>query len=185
MPERTPLVPSSPSEHIFPTLTPAQVARVAPHGRVRSVARGEVLLQPGDPATRIFVVTAGQLEVVRLGDVERLVAVFRPGQFTGEMNILSGRPLLGQIRATEPGEIIEVDRAELLALVQTDAELSEILMRALILRRVELVAHGVGDVVLITSPTSLKARRPSRSKIAVAGMAVASSSELISAVEAP
>jgi thioredoxin reductase (NADPH) len=154
MADRTPLVPSAPLEHIFPTLTPAQVTRVAPQGRARPVARGQVLLEAGDPLTRIFVVTAGQVEIVRLGDVEQLVAVFRVGQFTGEMNILSGRPGLAQIRATEPGEVIEVDREKLLALVQTDAELSEILMRAFILRRVDLVAQGVGDVVLIGSAHS-------------------------------
>ena len=58
------------------------------------------------------------------------------------------------IRASEPGEVIEVDRDKLLALVQTDAELSEILMRAFILRRVELVTQGIGDVVLIGSAHS-------------------------------
>ena len=47
--------------------------------------------------------------------------------------------------------MIELDREQLLALVQTDAELSEILMRAFILRRVELIAHGLGDVVVIGS----------------------------------
>src|SRR5713101_1419691 len=102
MTDRKPLLASSPQEHVFPRLTPAQVARVASHARVRPVAEGEVLLEPGDPATRIFVVTSGQLEVVRLGDVEQLVAVFRPGQFTGEMNVLFGRRLAAQVRATEP-----------------------------------------------------------------------------------
>jgi thioredoxin reductase (NADPH) len=155
MTDRVPLPTSAPSEHVFPKLTAAQVARVAPHGRVRRVGHGEVLLAAGDPSTRIFVVTTGQVEVVRVGgDVEQLVAVFRAGQFTGEVNILSGRPSLAQIRASEPGEVIEVDRENLLALVQTDAELSEILMRAFILRRVELVAQGVGDVVLIGSAHS-------------------------------
>jgi thioredoxin reductase (NADPH) len=47
--------------------------------------------------------------------------------------------------------VIELDREQLLALVQTDSELSEIIMRAYILRRVELIAHGFGDVVLIGS----------------------------------
>ena len=42
----------------------------------------------------------------------------------------------------------------MLTLVQSDAELGEILMRAFILRRVELVAAGVGDVVLIGSTHS-------------------------------
>jgi thioredoxin reductase (NADPH) len=149
MADRKPLVASSPPEHILPRLTPAQIARVQAHGSVRNVEAGEVLLEAGTPATRMFVVMSGQLEVVRLGDAEQLVAEFRPGQFTGEMNMLSGRPSVGRIRATEAGEAIELQRDEMLALVQTDAELSEILMRAFILRRVDLVAQGVGDVVLI------------------------------------
>ena len=47
--------------------------------------------------------------------------------------------------------MIELDHEHLLALVQTDSELSEIIMRAFILRRVELIAHGLGDVVLVGS----------------------------------
>ena len=82
---------------------------------------------------------------------ETLVAVHGPGQFTGEVNMLSGRPALVRARASEPGEVIELDREHLLALVQTDSELSEIIMRAFILRRVELIAHGLGDVVLVGS----------------------------------
>ena len=65
--------------------------------------------------------------------------------------MLSGRPALLRVRASEAGEVIEVDREHLLALVQTDSELSEIIMRAFILRRVELIAHGLGDVVLVGS----------------------------------
>jgi thioredoxin reductase (NADPH) len=80
-----------------------------------------------------------------------VVAVFGPGQFTGEINILSGHRGFVQIRAASAGEVIEVDRENVLALVQTDSELSDILMRAFILRRVELIAHGVGDVVLLGS----------------------------------
>jgi thioredoxin reductase (NADPH) len=79
------------------------------------------------------------------------VAVFQPGMFTGEATMLSGRRGLGQIRASDSGEVIEVDREHLLALVLTDSELSDILMRAFILRRVELIAHEFGDVVLVGS----------------------------------
>ena len=158
---RQPLAASSPLEHLFPLLTPAQVARIKVRGRVRPIAAGEVLLEAGAPATRMFVVTSGQLEVVRLAHAEQLVAEFRPGQFTGEMNTLSGRPSVGQVRATHAGEVVELQRDDLLALVQADAELSEIFMRAFILRRVDLIAHGVGDVVLIGSdhsPGTLRAR---------------------------
>ena len=65
--------------------------------------------------------------------------------------MLSGRPALVRTRAIEAGEVIEMDREQLLALVQTDSEISEIIMRAFILRRVELIAHGLGDVVLLGS----------------------------------
>ena len=58
---------------------------------------------------------------------------------------------MSRLRATESGELIEFERDQLLALIQTDAELSEILMRAFMLRRLELIAHDFGDVVVIGS----------------------------------
>jgi thioredoxin reductase (NADPH) len=142
-------------EHVFPTLTPAQIGRVAAHGRVRPISKGEVLVEAGDHVVPFFVVTAGQVEIVRLsGGIETLVTVHTAGQFTGEVNMISGRPALLRARARESGEVIELDRERMVALVQMDAELSDILMRAFILRRVELIASGLGDVVLIGSAHS-------------------------------
>ena len=148
---RVPLLTSG-IERMFPTLTPAQVERIAAHGHVRQIRPGEVLVQQGDQIVPFFVVTTGGVEIVRpSGTNETLVALYGPGQFTGEVNMLSGRPALLQVRASEAGEVIEVDRERLLALVQTDSQLSEIIMRAFIVRRVELIAHGLGDVVLLGS----------------------------------
>jgi thioredoxin reductase (NADPH) len=137
---------------MFPTLTPAQVERIAVHGHARPIRPGEVLVEAGEQVVPFFVVTRGQVEVVRpSGTTETLVAVHGPGQFTGEVNMLSGRPALLRARAGESGEVIELDHERLLALVQTDSELSELIMRAFILRRVELIAHGLGNVVLLGS----------------------------------
>jgi len=137
---------------MFPTLTPAQVKRIAAHGKQRSIRSGEVLIEAGARVVPFFVVTAGRVEVVRpSGSTETLVAVHGPGQFTGEVNMLSGRPALVRSRTIESGEVIELDREQLLALVQTDSELSELIMRAFILRRVELIARGFGNVVLLGS----------------------------------
>src|SRR5256886_6302387 len=105
-----------------------------------------------DVCSSDLVVTEGLIEVVRpVGATEEAVATFGPGQFTGEVAMLSGRRGFGRVRAAEPGEVIEVDRDRLLTLVQTDGELSEILMRAFLLRRGQLVARGLGDVVLVGS----------------------------------
>ena len=137
---------------MFPTLTPAQVERIARQGRRRAVRHGEVLFEAGTGNVPFFVVATGQVEIVQpSGAAETLIAVHGPGQFTGEVQMLSGRRALVLARVSEAGEVIELDRARLLALVQTDSELSEIILRAYILRRVELIAHGFGDVVLIGS----------------------------------
>src|SRR4051812_42971923 len=94
-----PLTMDSRADQVFPTLTPAQVARVHAHGRVREVKSGEVLIDAGEQSTRFFVVTAGEVRLVRQsGEGTELVAVFGPGQFTGEINILSGRRGFVQIR---------------------------------------------------------------------------------------
>ncbi|HEX6904097.1 MAG TPA: FAD-dependent oxidoreductase [Thermoanaerobaculia bacterium] len=140
------------SEQVFPTLTPAQVARIAAHGRARPVQGGEVLVEVGDRGVPFFVVTKGYIEIVQpSGATETLVVRHGPGQFTGETNMISGRRSLIRARAVEDGEVIELERERLLTFVQTDSEVGEILLRAFILRRVELIAQGIGDVVLVGS----------------------------------
>jgi thioredoxin reductase (NADPH) len=140
------------AERMFPTLTPAQIARVAARGKLRPTRDGDVLFEAGMAVTGFFVVTAGQVEVVRpAGDTEELIALYDPGEFTGEINMLAGRPSLVRARAKGSGEVIEMDRGQLLALVQTDPEIGEILMRAFIVRRVELIAQGVGDLIVLGS----------------------------------
>jgi thioredoxin reductase (NADPH) len=142
-------------ERVFPTLTPQQVSRIAVHGRRRPIARGEVLVEAGDRAVPFFVVVSGEVQVVRpSGTAETLIVSHRAGQFSGEGNMISGRRSVARLRVTEPGEVIQLDHEQLLALIQTDAELSEILMRAFILRRVALIARHQGDVVVIGSTHS-------------------------------
>jgi len=123
---------------------------------MRALHAGEVLYEQGDIAVPFFVVVSGELEIMRpFGAAETLVNVFDPGQFTGEVNTISGRRTFFRVRASTPGKVIELDRQHMLALMQTDAELGDIMMRAFILRRVELVAAGMGDVVLIGSMHSV------------------------------
>jgi thioredoxin reductase (NADPH) len=151
---------SSSIEKIFPKLTSAQLSRIAARGHIRAMEGGEVLHEQGHRSAPFFVVISGELEVVRPSvPVETLVTVYEPGQFTGEVGTLSGRRSLFRVRATKPGRVIELDRQQMLALVQTDAELGQILMRAFILRRVELIAAGVGDIVLVGSTYSASTLR--------------------------
>ena len=143
---------ASRTDHVYPTLTPAQIERFATRGRVRHVEASEVLIEAGMPVSSVFVVREGRLDAIRVnGTREHSMLAVGPGMFTGEATVLSGRPALSRIRAITASEVIEIERDRLLAIIQTDSELSEILMRAFILRRVELLARGDGDVVLVGS----------------------------------
>jgi thioredoxin reductase (NADPH) len=151
----TPLTSAPDAALMFPLLSDAQIARIAAHGVVRPIARGEVLIESGQTDVPFFVVRAGELEIVRpssLGDL--VIAFHRPGQFTGEVSMLLGRPALMRVRASETGEVVQLSRDQMHALIQTDAEISDILMRALMYRRIELVTQGIGDALLIGSARS-------------------------------
>lgn len=154
-PTSAPLPGSAPDE-MFPVLTPEQQARVLAHGQLRKAESGETVVEPSTPKIKFFVVVSGRLELHRVSDNQQeLIALCGPGMFTGELSLLSGRRALVRIRAGEASELIEIEREALRGLVQTDSELSDIFLRAFILRRVELIARGIGDLVLIGSNHSL------------------------------
>src|SRR5467141_1938074 len=152
-----PAAPATPAQvarqaEAFPRLTSAQIARIEPHGRRRQVQAGEVLGEAGEPVTKIFVVVSGRLDLVRPPRwVNEDVPTFTEGMFTGERSILAGGRFLARIQAGTPCDLIEVGRNELLELIQTDAELSDIFLRAFILRRLQLIDQGFGDVLLLGS----------------------------------
>ena len=155
-----PTLPGAKPDDMFPALTPEQQARVAAHGRARQVEENQTVVEANAEPNKFFVVVTGQLNLLRVSeDREEVVAVCRPGMFTGELNVLSGRRGLVRIQAAEASELIEIEREPLMALVQTDSELSDIFLRAFILRRLELIARGVSDLVLIGSSHSLDTLR--------------------------
>ena len=124
-------------ERMFPTLSPEQMARLIRRGRRRLTTQGEVLSEPGERILTAFLVVTGRLQIVLPNELaEMLIVTYGPGQFSGEVSAINGRPALTRLRVIESGEVIELDRERLLGVIQTDAELSEIIMRALILRRV-------------------------------------------------
>src|SRR5574338_107971 len=151
----TPLTSAPNAALMFPTLSAAQIARIARHGVVRSITRGEVLIESGQTNVPFFVVKSGEIEVIRpsgLGDL--LVAVVHGQRFTGDISMILGRPALMRLRVSESGAAVQLTRDQMHALIQNDSEISEVLMRALIYRRVELVAQGIGDALLIGSARS-------------------------------
>ena len=139
----------------FPTLTAAQIARIAAIATRRPMRAGEILFEQGDANVQVFVVLSGALEIVRPSlSGDSLITVHTAGEFTGEVSVLSGRRALVRGRVREAGEVLALDAEGLRRVVQGDTELSDLFMRAYILRRVALLAHGYGDATLIGSTHS-------------------------------
>jgi thioredoxin reductase (NADPH) len=144
----------------FPVLTAEQISRIRPVSKVRNVKVGEILFEPGDLDIACFVLLSGSMEIVQPGiHGERLIVNHEAGGFTGEMTMISGRRSLARGRVTAAGEFLEISSTQLRTLVARDAELSEIFMRAFILRRVTLINRGQGNVILMGSRHSAKTLR--------------------------
>jgi thioredoxin reductase (NADPH) len=152
--KQLPPVSAERREQLFPKLADAQVERIATAGRKRKVAEGEMLIKQGDLAP-FFVVLSGRLDIIQPTDKGELTIVqHQPGEFTGELNMLTGRRSLVCARMGEAGEVLELSPEEMQAIVQTDVGISQVLMTAFIFRRLELIANHVGDVAVIGSPHS-------------------------------
>ena len=144
----------------FPVLTPAQIDRIRPYGAARTVRTGEILFEPRELGMPCFVVLSGKLDILmtRLSG-EQVFVTYGPGGFSGEMVLISGARSLSRGRVAEPGEFLEVSADALHSLIAKDAELSDIFMRAFILRRLSLITEGMGNVIILGSRHSANTLR--------------------------
>jgi len=139
----------------WPVLTEAEINRARPYGHVRNAELGEILYRPGEVGRPCFILLSASLEIVQPTVYgERLVKNLPPGMFTGEAGMIAGQRTVVQARVSQAGEILELRPEELRTLVARDAGLSEILLRAFILRRLLLIKQELGNVVVIGSQHS-------------------------------
>jgi thioredoxin reductase (NADPH) len=142
----------------FPTLTAAQIDALRPRGALRNVARGETLWEEGQRGMAFFVVLQGEMEVVDpSGDEARQVAVHRAGEFSGDVDMLSGRTSLVRAHMLGPGQVLELDSDALRRVIREIPEISEVLLRAFLMRRQILLSDGFRGMQIIGSRFSPQA----------------------------
>lgn len=140
---------------IFPTLNDAQFNLLMQYGELRRYKAGDVLYHEGERHISMYVILSGLVDIIRTShNGPHLVATLGAGVFTGEVNTLAGRAAVATGRVVEDCEAIVISESSLRALVVAEAELSETIMRAFILRRVALIADENGGVTLIGSQAS-------------------------------
>jgi thioredoxin reductase (NADPH) len=134
----------------FPVLAPELVARLRPAAREEVHPDGAILFERGERAVDFFVVLEGEVAILEEDeDGERVIHAHGPGQFTGELDLLSDREILVSGRTRGPTRVLRVPRPGFRKTVMGDPELGETVMRAFILRRTGLIQHGQGAVALV------------------------------------
>jgi thioredoxin reductase (NADPH) len=138
-------------DQIYPTLDPLEIERVRRFGNVRFFAAGESLWTVGQVAPGLMVVLTGRVAVTERDqfDNHKPIGVHGPGNFLGELALLSSRPALADAIAHEPVEALIIPSERLRALMIAEAELGERIMRALILRRVAILQAGIGGPIIL------------------------------------
>jgi thioredoxin reductase (NADPH) len=143
--------PSDPYERqaqTFPQLSLAQVERIAQFGETRDYRQGTELFRRGERSVDFFLVVEGAVEIRESSNAAPL-HVHRERQFTGELDLFNDREILVGGRTSAESRIIRVPRPAFRRLIETEPEIGETITRALILRRVGLMQHQQGGVVLI------------------------------------
>jgi thioredoxin reductase (NADPH) len=129
----------------FPRLSEQQIARISPYGERRTVRPGDRLLVEGEPTNEFFVILEGKVAMVEENDGEqRLVRVHGPRRFLGELGLLEGQPAVLSAVVRTPGEVLAVSAAHLRRLVTHDPILGELILKAYLIRRGQLVGLGAG-----------------------------------------
>jgi thioredoxin reductase (NADPH) len=147
-------------EHqMFPVLNTAQI-ETATHfasGPAQQFGPDETIYSIGELGAPAWLVLAGTIEVVRRDGLshEAPITTHSAGQLSGEVNQLAGRASIAAGRAGADGcTALPFDPAHLRALMVGSADVGEIVMRALILRRVALIEEGGAGTIMIGVPGS-------------------------------
>jgi thioredoxin reductase (NADPH) len=138
-------------EQTFPALTPQEIARMRRFGEIANYKDGERLFETGKPGPGMFVLLSGHVVITQRDGLGHVTPVIDqgPGQFLAEIGQLSGRVALVDGVAEGDVETLLIPPERLRALLVAEADLGERIMRALILRRVNLIQAGAGGPVLI------------------------------------
>ena len=137
-----------------PYLTEAQIDRIRVFAKPRQVVAGELLYQPGFDTPPVYVVISGAIRIVAVRERRARGNNLSAGQFSGELLMISGRRSIYRCQAVEDGTLLELSPKILRTLIGKDAELSDIIMKAFLARRLSLKETGQGNVVVLGSKYS-------------------------------
>ncbi len=140
----------SPTETVaFPQLTDAELALVRPLATARNYADGEVVFKAGQADIDLFIVESGAIEIQNPTDGHRVIVVHEPGQFSGDVDLLTRRPVMVTGVARGQTQVLCVPGDHLRTLLNRVPSLGEKLMMAFTRRRELLSQSGVAGLRVV------------------------------------
>jgi thioredoxin reductase (NADPH) len=146
------------------TLDPDQVGRLRAFGAIERVVADTVLFRRGQRRVDFVLVLSGRVDIFDVdahGD-ESVFMSHGPGQFTGELDLFNERQILVSARTGAETELVRVPHGDFRRLLTAEPDIAEIIMRALILRRVGLIRHAQGGVLVLGSVRAAETLRIER-----------------------
>ncbi|HTO64704.1 MAG TPA: FAD-dependent oxidoreductase [Bradyrhizobium sp.] len=149
------------SGQIFPKLSSEIIERISAYGERGSFDGGEYFYEAGDRGVDFFVILDGAVDILASDgrDGHVLITTHEAGQFTGELDHLTGRSVLVCAQATRRTTVLRVRETSFRRMVSAESDIGEIILRAFILRRVDLVEHAEGGTVVVGAARSADALR--------------------------
>jgi thioredoxin reductase (NADPH) len=151
------------TDQTYPKLSDAMIDRIRAYGTEEHLSQGEVLFERGECEVDFFVVLEGAIEIYEhRGDGTHIITSHCEQQFTGELDLFNARQILVGGRMGKDGRVIRVTRSAFKRMIASEADISEIVTRAFILRRVGLISHKQGSVTLLRkleSPDAIRIER--------------------------
>ncbi len=144
----------------FPKLSEAQIAALGKFSTVKLFQAGETLFAAGDRDFKFFIVKSGEVAIYEdSSGVERLVVTHEAGDFTGDIDMLTGRVALVSCVARTACEVYEIPAVDLRRILNEMPQLSDILLRAFLMRRQLLVESGFTGARVVGSRYSRDTHR--------------------------
>jgi thioredoxin reductase (NADPH) len=133
-------------EVAFPRLTGTEIALVKPLATACDYADGEIIFRAGQADIDLYIVESGQVEIRNPVDGDSPIVSHGPGQFSGDIDVLTGRPVLVTAVARGATRVLQVPNSQIRALLNRVPTFGEKLIAAFTRRR-ELLSQ-LGNVGL-------------------------------------
>jgi thioredoxin reductase (NADPH) len=128
------------AQQLLAKLTDEQLATLESYGVTEQTSVGQVLAAAGDLAYDLMVVLEGEVECSDIHDGRpRALLAHGPGDFVGELDLLTGQRVYATIVVTQAGSIIRISRADVRSIIEADGSLGDLLVQTLFRRRQALL----------------------------------------------